>query len=235
MSESTSACVRGCAIYRQHYADCDSLDPAGRECRGCLPRRATQGLLCDPCYRRLQLMLTDAPVVYRWLTGNMGAGQQASRAKQDHERRSGGEKGVTETPVPVKIEVLDLRDLMADQLTEWVDEWCEKHGLTGPPRHDVPTDCAFLLTWLPGIVRLDWIGDWFEQVAQTMIDAHGLVPWRPAVRRVPKVPCPGCGETNLVIYGGEDDITCQSCKIMMTSDRFDLWQRVLKADEQAAS
>jgi hypothetical protein len=98
--------------------------------------------------------------------------------------------------------VLDLRDLFADQLAEWVDEWCEKHALRGPKRHDVATDSEFLLTWLPGICRLDWIGDWFEQVAETLIDAHALAPWRPAVRRVPGVPCPGCGESNLVIYGG---------------------------------
>jgi hypothetical protein len=226
MSETTTACVRGCSLYRQHLSDCDNPD----ECRGCLPRRATNGLLCDPCYRRLQLMLTDAPVVYRWLTGNMSSGTGAARPHEDYERG-----GTPEMPAPIKVQVLDLRDLFADQLTEWVDEWCEKHGLTGPPRHSVGADSAFLLTWLPGIARLDWIGDWFETVAQTLIDAHALAPWRPAVRRIPRVPCPGCGETNLVIYGGESDITCQSCKIMMTEDRFDQWQLVLKADEAQAS
>jgi hypothetical protein len=222
VNETTAACIRGCAIYREHFTDCTD-----ETCRGCLPRRATNGMLCDPCYRRLQLMLTDAPVVYRWLTGNLASGDGAARAHEDYERG-----GTPEHPAPLKVQVLDLRDLFADQLTEWVDEWCEKHGLTGPPRHDVTADSVFLLTWLPGIVRLDWIGDWFEQVAQTLIDAHALAPWRPAVRRIPRVPCPGCGESNLVIYGGESDITCQSCKILMTEERFEMWERVL---EQEAS
>lgn len=230
MTETTAACVRGCSLYRQHLTDCDGTDAAGRECRGCLPKRATNGLLCDPCYRRLQLMLTDAPVVYRWLTGNLASGDGAARPHEDYERG-----GTPEMPSPLKEHVLDLRDLFADQLTEWVDEWCEKHGLTGPERHDVGTDSRFLLTWLPGIVRLDWIGDWFEQVAETLIDAHTAAPWRPAVRRIPRVPCPGCGETNLVIYGGESDVTCQSCRIMMTEDRFAMWEQVLKQDEAEAS
>lgn len=234
MSESTSACIRGCALYRQHLDDCDGVGPTGRECRGCLPRRADQGMLCWPCYRRLQLMLTDAPVVFRWLTGNIAAGDQASRMKQDYERRSGGEKGVIETPVPLKVEILDQRDLMRDQLSEWVNEWCERHALRGPQRHDVGTDAAFLLTWLPGIVRLDWIGDWWETLAETMSLAHALAPWRPEVRRIPRTPCPGCGETNLVIYGGESDVTCQSCKILMTEDRFELWERVLNEERETA-
>lgn len=211
-------------MYRRHLVECEDQDDG---CRGCLPARATNGQLCPTCHRRLELMLTDAPAVYRWLTGNLPSGDQASRMKQDYERRSGGEKGVTETPVPLNVEILDQRDLIADQLTEWVDEWCEKHGLSGPDHHDVETDSQYLLTWLPGIERLDWIGDWWETFAETMSLAHALAPWRPAVRRLPGVPCPGCGETHLVIYGGESDVSCQSCRILMTEDRFDLWQRVL--------
>lgn len=231
--ETTAACVRGCKLYRRHLDECEGAE--NETCRGCLPRRANHGLLCDTCHRRLELMLHDAPTVYRWLTGNMSSGDQASRMKQDFERCSGGEKGVIETPVPMKIEVLDLRDLLADQLTEWVDEWCEKHGLTGPARHGVEVDVAFLRMWLPGIERLDWIGDWWETMAETMSLAHALAPWRPVMRRIPKVACPGCAETNLAIYGGESDISCLSCGIMMTEDRFEMWQEVLKLEEVKAS
>lgn len=229
MNETTAACIRGCAIYRRHLVDCEGTDAAGRECRGCLPSRATNGLLCPTCHRRLELMLTDAPVVYRWLTGNLAAGSGAARAHEDYERG-----GTPDLPTPLKLAILDQRDLLADQLTEWVDEWCEKHGLTGPGRHDVETDADYLLTWLPGIERLDWIGDWWETIAETMSLAHAMAPWRPAVRRLPGVPCPGCGETHLVIYGGESDVSCSSCRILMTEDRFQLWERVLKDEQQAS-
>ena len=68
-----------------------------------------------------------------------------------------------------------------------------------------------------------------------MSEAHALAPWRPTVRRIPRVPCPGCEETNLVIFGGESDITCQSCGIMMTEDRFAMWERVLAEETEVAS
>lgn len=234
MTETTEACIRGCSIYREHLAECEGFNDPGRVCEGCLPRRAFRGHLCGTCYRRFELMLTDAPTVHRWLTGNLGAGDQASRMKQDYERRGGGEKGVVETPVPLKVEMLDVRDLLADRLAIWVDHWCEVKGLSGPLRHGVKEDSGTLLRWLPGIAALDWIGDWWEELAECMIDAHALAPWRPPVRRIKGIPCPGCAETNLVIYGGESDITCQSCKILITEERFGIWERVLKAEGVAS-
>lgn len=217
-------------MYRRHLDECEGTTDTGRECRGCLPRRTSMGLLCDTCYRRLQLMLHDAPTVYRWLTGNLTAGEGAARAHEDYERG-----GTPDLPTPLKLSILDARDLMADQLTEWVDEWCEIKNISGPSRHSVEADAEELLRWLPGIVALDWIGDWWEVLAETMSEAHALAPWRPEMRRIKGVPCPGCGESNLVIWGGESDVQCLSCRILMTEDRFGLWERVLKMDSQEAA
>src|SRR3712207_2539379 len=113
MTETTRACVRGCSLHGRHLTDCEDRDA----CRGCLPRRAQHGNLCWPCHRRFELMLTDAPVVYRWLTGNMAAGQGAARAREDFERSGGGDG----SPAPIKPDVMDLRDLLADRLSCWVD------------------------------------------------------------------------------------------------------------------
>ena len=223
MIETTEACVRGCALLRQHMTDCMDAD-----CRGCLPRRAERGHLCWPCHRRFELMLTDAPTVYRWLTGNMATGQGAAT---DAEVITGSR----EQPAPINAAILDVRDLLSDQLTEWVDEWCEVKSLTGPSRHTIDADVTFLLTWLYGLESVEWIGDWWESLAETMRDAHALAPWRPVMRRVPGVPCPGCAETNLVIWGGESDITCMSCKIMLTEQRIELWERVLRMDQQESA
>ena len=86
------------------------------------------------------------------------------------------------------------------------------------------------------IERMDPIGDWWEELAEHTSNAHALAPWRPAMRRIRRVPCPRCGETNLGIFGGESDITCLSCRAMMTEDQFELWQTVLRmeADEEDA-
>lgn len=226
MNETTEACIRGCSLYRQHLTEC-----ADETCPGCLPRRAQHGHFCWPCHRRFELMITDAPTVWRWLTGNMTAGEGAARAKDDASARSGSGDSA---PTPVKLDVLDVRDLLADRLACWADDWAETHNVSAP-HHDIDSDAEFLLRWLPGLERLDWVGDWWEELAETMSQAHALAPWRPAMRRVPLVPCPGCEETNLVIFGGESDVTCLSCKIVMTEDRFGLWERVLKAEREEAS
>jgi len=223
----TSACVRGCTMYRYHVAECEGAED--ETCRGCLPRRASHGRLCDTCHRRLELMVHDAPGVIRWLTGNMRAGDSAARAKEDHERVHGGDEDV---PAPLKIDLMDLRDLLRDRLTLWVDDWCEHKGLHGPDEHTPEKDAAYLLMWLPGVCGVEWIGDWWTEMAETMSEAHALAPWRPAMRRVPRVPCPGCAETNLAIFGGESDITCLSCRIVMTEERFGLWERVLREEQE---
>lgn len=224
MTETTAACVRGCSMLRHHLSDCPDPD-----CRGCLPRRAEHGRFCHACHRRFELMLHDAPTVYRWLSGNLTS---ASTGINENGKITGGGDG---SPAPLSAGILDVRDLMADGLTEWVDDLCEHFTLSGPGRHTVEADAAFLRTWLSSVERLDWVGDWWEWLAERFRDAHALAPWRPAMRRLPGVPCPGCAETNLAIFGGETDVSCLSCKILMTEERFELWSRVLRMGEEAAS
>lgn len=236
MTETTAACTRGCTMYRHHLAECEFAEnfENGNQCRGCLPQRATKGNLCATCARRLELMIIDAPTVIRWLTGNMTDGGY----EQDHDPTTEDGwrlQGARAYPAPIKVQMMDLRDLLQDRLTLWVDDWCEHKHLTGPERHTPETDSHYLQMWFHGICHLDWIADWWTEMAETFTEAHTLAPWRPQTRRLPGVPCPGCSETNLVIYGGDTDVSCQSCRITMTEDRFELWQRVLVDERQAAS
>lgn len=218
MSESTEACIRGCSLYQQHLSDCEG------DCKGCLPRRAQYGHLCHTCHRRLELMLHDAPTVDRWLTGNLSGGQSGESEKLT---------GSKELRLPIKVSIYDERQATRDSLAVWADDVAETLGVRGPLRHDVEADAKFLRTWLTSIERLDPIGDWWEELAEHISNAHALAPWRPEMRRVPGVPCPRCEETNLRIYGGETDVCCGSCKAMMTENEFWLWENVLSATEVA--
>lgn len=217
MTESTSACVRGCSLYRQHLTDCESPET----CAGCLPRRADHGHLCHTCHRRLELMLHDAPTVVSWLTGNLATGQGAA-ASGDFITSS------KELALPIKAGIYDERQAICDALAAWADDVAETLGVTGPLTHTPERDTRFLQTWLTSIERLDPIGDWWEELAEHTSNAHALAPWRPSLRRIRDVACPRCKETNLVIYGGEADITCQSCRSMMTEKDFEMWQEVLR-------
>jgi len=219
----TEACHRGCTMFARHLDECEGTDGT---CRGCLPRRADHGHLCWPCHRRFELMLTDAPTVHRWLTGNMASGQGA--APDDMKVQSSGDG----PPLPLKAAVFDVRQLLADRLALWADDWAENHRVTAP-RHSVDADAEFLLRWLPGIERLEWIADWWEELAETMSDAHALAPWRPVMRRLPDVPCPECNAVNLVIFGGESDVTCLTCKALITERMFGLWEQIVQDEEVA--
>lgn len=220
MTTTTAACVRGCTLYRRHLTDCEDPD----ECRGCLPRRAEHGHLCHPCHRRLELMLTDADTVDRWLTGNM-ASTSAAPIRDDYER-----PGSHDLPDAIKAQVYDQRQVLRDFYASTVDELTEREDLHGPDQHGAKADAAYLLAWIGRVEYWPHIGDLWEYLAGEVSVAHGLAPWRPAARRISGVPCPGCAEVNLVIFGGESDVSCLSCRIIMTEDRFELWERVLKQE-----
>lgn len=222
MSETINYCVRGCTRARAHLSTCD-ID----SCGGCEPRRADHGLLCWPCHRRFELMLRQAEIAERWLTGNLPTGSGAARAKEDYERRGGEEA----PPAPITVAIFDVRQDLRDRLAAWADDLTEARQLTGPKRHSVDGDARFLLTWLTTIEHLDWIGDWFEELAETMSDAHVLAPWRPAMTRLPKVPCPECHRPSLAIFGGEEDATCLECKHMITPARYGVWSRAFESGE----
>lgn len=219
MSQDITTCVRGCVRARRHLTDCDDS-----QCTGCEPRLAQHGFLCWPCHRRFELMLEQAEIAERWLTGNLGSGIKAARGREDHERRGSAK----EAPAPLNVAILDVRQQMRDQLAAWVDDLCEHTGLSGPGRHTLIGDTRYLLTWLSTVENLEWIGDWFEELAETMSDAHALAPWRPAFTRIPRIPCPECHSVSLGIFGGEEDVTCTSCRLQISPQRYGIWERVLK-------
>ena len=222
MNAPPSTCIRGCTRGRRHLTDCDD-----RECGGCEPRRAEHGLLCWPCHRRFELMLTQAEIAERWLMGNLGSGIKAAKMREDHER-SGGDR---EPPAPLNVAILDALTSLRDRLACWVDDLVDFTGSRGPDHHTVTIDAQYLLAWLSNVELLDWVGDWFEELAETMSDAHSVAPWRPAFTSIPKIPCPECHRYALGIFGGEEDVICQNCKETMTPQRYGIWTRMLEAGD----
>lgn len=222
---SQVACIRACTVKGRHV-DCDDPD----DCTGCELRAAKYGLLCKPCHLRLELMLHDAATVDDWLTVNMGALGSVA-AKEDFERAKGGDDG---SPAPISVGIFDVRQLMRDRFTLWVDDLCsvivDMNGkaLDGPERHDVRTDAAFLRHWLDSWERKDWIEDAWNELAECMTDAHALAPWRPAMTRRSGIPCPECEATMLVTFGGEECVTCLSCKSIMSQNGYAMWLQVLR-------
>jgi hypothetical protein len=167
-------------------------------------------------------MLTQSEIADRWLTGNLSPGT-TMQAKDDAESRG----SLKDPPAPLSVAILDCRDLLRDRLACWADDFAEHTGTKGPLRHGVIEDSAFLLRWLSNVEWVEWIGDWFEELAETMSDAHSLAPWRPAFTRLPAIPCPECHMYTLGLFGGEEDVSCTNpkCRAMFSSARYGIWER----------
>lgn len=215
-----SDCARNCVRRDRHVTDCPDRD----DCPGCLPRTAEYGELCWPCHRRLELMLTDMPTVDAWLATHLPVGTRRTM-RQDWERRASAGESM---PVPVDLEVVDHRETIRAVLAGWVDALVDQTSLTGPTGRDAPACAAYLLAHLRAVECQVWVGEAFAELAEATSQAHALAPWRPQRRPVRGIPCPECQREELVIFGGEEDVTCLACREIMTPGRYAIWTRMLE-------
>ena len=142
---NTQTCIRGCTLARQHVSQCDS-----DECRGCLPRPASNGLLCYPCHFRLRQLLQSAAVQHELLLVTAGKSDEQSftvetiaKTHQPPRTSSDGKfpapyaRSVTVSmsqSEPVRLAALDAAQELSDWLSQIVETVVQHHGLTGPKR-----------------------------------------------------------------------------------------------------
>jgi hypothetical protein len=223
MTEAITWCTRGCVRARRHATTCADTD-----CTGCQPRQAEHGALCWPCHRHLELMLTDAPHVAAWLHVHLPRGT-TGKARNDAEQR----QGTKAPPAPVDLDVIELTDRWAVSLYGWADNLADDQHLTHRPGTTVSESSAFLLRWLTTVEHATWVTDLYDELVDLTRDSHQHVPWAPEVRRVHGIPCPECHTCALVVYGGQADVTCQQCRLVIPEARYGIWTRML-ADEHRA-
>jgi len=172
-------------------------------------------------------MLTHAAAVDVWLSGNIGNGEESPKFRQDYEQAHAAEDG---SPTPLRLQVYDARQELRDHWAEWVEWLCERESLHGPDEHTVERDATYLLTWIDRIEAWDTIGDLWGQTAWLVSCAHALAPWRPEKRRLGQLPCPECGEANMVIYGGDAHCTCMSCGAVILAEHLGLWEQIAREE-----
>ncbi len=213
-----SDCVRGCRTPRRHVDACPG------DCAGCQPRQATHGHLCQSCHRRLELLVVDMPGVAEWLEVHLPAGSKPAGDTKLHRRKG-------EPPLPVDLDILDHQATIAAVLRGWVDVLVEGTSLTGPVDRSIRGCARYLHAHLTAVEVADWLIDLYDELAQLTSLAHSLAPWRPQVRRCHGIPCPECQAMALVVYGGDEDVTCQECRVLIPASRYSIWTRML-ADVQ---
>lgn len=236
---SAMTCARGCRRPRWHAPGCSDGD-----CGGCAARPAEHGVLCDGCHHRLRLMLTghdggpagtdrhpDWPAlprgwggaawVLRWLDDHL---DRARRTDSDRIRRTKGEP-----PIPLDVAVLEAAQQLRAVLTASADVIAERLRLSRV--HD---PVAVLARHLAAVEDSDWAVVVFTELADALSAAHALAPWRPPVRRCDGIACPQCQAPALVVYGGDDVVTCTACRSVIPAHRYELWTRMLLAEAGVA-
>lgn len=208
-----TSCARGCTIARRHARDCSD---AG-DCLGCQPRDAEHGLLCHGCHKWLLDMLATAP-------GQVALLETAKAASLAHPFEDAGERRADDgAPTPYSLAVHDTIMALTDILNAWVDMLCEDYCMAGPADHDVASVAAWLTAQHRRLEACDGIADLWEELSEVMSQAHALAPWREEMTRVKGVPCPCCHRCSLVIFGGDEDVTCLRCHEVIPPGRYARW------------
>lgn len=140
-------CVRGCTRYGRHITDCADRDT----CRGCFPRPAEFGQLCESCHLRLAAMIQQAPAQRDLLLAVVTPSAQPSltaqtiaripdgwRIDDSHSRVRAHAASTSSAPQegePLRLACLDLAQAIADTLSEWVERIVDETGARGPVQH----------------------------------------------------------------------------------------------------
>jgi len=186
----------------------------------------TDGHCCTLHYHRLRRSLLDLPQVVAWLRQNLAAG----RGHQDHV------SGTPDTPVPIRLAVVDHINHIDGVLVSWTRLALEEHPQRSHgPQVATTTTCAqWLADQLPWIDTTPWVDELYREVAEIRRDAHRLVPWQRSITRL-TVPCWRCNVAALAIYGGDDAVTCRHCRSTTPREQYDFWARYLLHEAAASS
>lgn len=214
---TTTTCAHGCTVIGLHRPDCHD----GR-CRGCLPRLAARGHLCEWCCGRLEHDVADAPAVVHHLREL--ARPFATIPAPD----AGGARHVPASVVLVA-EVVDAADDLHALLHSWADLVADERGLRGPTHTGVRMSTTTLATFdgvtylrrgvavgittpdatlsvarwlLPHLdyaARRPWANDMRTELGSTLATLHARFPTPDDVERahIVDVPCPRCDARTL--------------------------------------
>lgn len=184
-------CAYHCTLTAQHTTTCTS-----ETCRGCLPRPAEHGTLCNWCWQRLNLDLESIPALIHHLR-EIAKPTAQNKPLTDHTARHGD---------PAETTVLPAAWLEADELEANINGWAAvvletyPGTLRGPnttPWHG--NVIAWLNIHLPWITTQDWAVELRRELAAepARLRARWPSPTDTERPRPVDVPCPRCQNITL--------------------------------------
>jgi hypothetical protein len=188
-------CATGCRLAGMHLETCET-----DRCRGCQPRPAAEGTLCDWCYQQLTRAVRDIPELVAHLTVVAIGATHASLNPLTDDVRAPGD--------PAESTVLHAATLDADELLSFLDSWAhvvmEEHpnqpmrGPSASPWHgDVS---AWISPHLPWIAQQDWAFEMRRDLCDTIATIRHKHPTVDDVEPIKHLdtPCPRCGLISLI-------------------------------------
>lgn len=204
--DGTQACVLGCTTRTDHKPGCPCHTQCPQHeshCDGCAPRPAYQAsLLCGSCfYRKLRSPLRRVPALVDWLVSRK-AGLKA--AVYDGDKVSGSH----EVPLPFNAAIVDHISV----LNLLLNAWAYRALREAPPERGVAiTDATVAAEWLDDhaawVSGQPWVVELIRHLRELEARARTLAPWQVVRHRLP-LPCMKCEQTTLVLFGGDDWVTC---------------------------
>lgn len=219
-------CATGCRVTGMHLDNCET-----DACRGCHPRPAAEGTLCDWCYQQLVRAVLDIPGVVKHLADVATAGLAASLKQLTDDVRAPGDAAEST--------VLPAATLDADELESFLAGWAhvvmDEHpnqpmrGPNASPWHGDVT--AWIEPHLPWIARQDWAFEMRRELCNTIATIRHKFPTLDDVEPIKHIdmPCPRCSLLSLVYtpprYAGQAfrvECTDPDCARVFSEDE---WER----------
>ena len=255
-----SDCARGCTTARKHQTDCPDRDA----CKGCQPREAKHGRLCEGCHERLIDWLKNAPGQWM-LLATTATPSMAQSLKGDADAVRSAQDGA---PSPLNIAAASTMTDLTDILSSWVEMLADQHDLAGPfklmtrdgienpgrqlnprwsayagesvwcdppVRFEIHAACLWLRAQIERLEACPGVGDLWGELGEVMSQAHCLAPWREEAAKLKGIECPCCHAMSLVRYGGDSHVTCQRCGQTVEPERYAIWTRILLAERTASA
>jgi hypothetical protein len=142
------------------------------------------------------------PALWDWYTSRK-SGLRAAVYDSDHITVT------KEPPLPFNPAIYDHLELMRVLYGRWAKRVAEQAPAagSGPADHEASTSAAWLLDRAGWIAEQPFVEVLMVHLREMENRGRALAPWQ-ATRHGLPIPCPKCERLSLVLYGGEDWVTC---------------------------
>ena len=168
------------------------------------PRRG-HSRCCGGCYARVRGDLAIVAWAYIHLDETMRALPPAMRGGTSRH-------GSSESAPPLRLDLVDVRVSIAENLTRWAAHIAQNHEpvIRGPVTQDLVTVIRWLLEQaLSWVSDQPWVWEFAAHIAELRRMAYSVAPWE-RIRVDLPTPCPDCKLLTLSTYPGDNTAVCRN-------------------------